>query len=140
VTGVLLDTNVISEITRPHPDAQVVRFLEQLDNSWLSIITRHELRFGIALLPLNRRRDQLVEAVNGLLSTYADRVLPILEAEADEAAALRARARTSGRVMHLADALLAATATVHNLAIATRNVTDFADIAIKVIDPWESLE
>jgi predicted nucleic acid-binding protein len=140
VTGVLLDTNVISEITRPHPDAQVVRFLEQLDNSWLSIITRHELRFGIALLPLNRRRDQLVEAVNGLLSTYADRVLPILEAEADEAAALRARARTSGRVMHLADALLAATATVHNLAIATRNVTDFADIAIKVIDPWESPE
>jgi predicted nucleic acid-binding protein len=140
VTGVLLDTNVISEITRPHPDAQVVRFLEQLDNSWLSIITRHELRFGIALLPLSRRRDQLVEAVNGLLSTYADRVLPILEAEADEAAALRARARTSGRVMHLADALLAATATVHNLAIATRNVTDFADIAIKVIDPWESLE
>jgi predicted nucleic acid-binding protein len=140
VTGVLLDTNVISEITRPHPDAQVVRFLEQLDNSWLSIITRHELRFGIALLPLSRRRDQLVEAVNGLLSTYADRVLPILEAEADEAAALRARARTSGRVMHLADALLAATATVHNLAIATRNVTDFADIAIKVIDPWESPE
>jgi len=138
VTGVLLDTNVISEITRPHPDAQVVRFLEELDNGWLSVVTRHELRFGIALLSPSRRRDQLAEAVDGLLYTYADRVLPILEAEADEAAALRARARMSGRVIHLADAFLAATATVHGLAIATRNVTDFAGIGIMVIDPWES--
>jgi predicted nucleic acid-binding protein len=138
VTGVLLDTNVISEITRPHPDAQVVRFLEELNNGWLSMVTRHELRFGIALLPPSRRRDQLAAAVDGLLSTYADRVLPILEAEADEAAALRAHARMSGRVMHLADAFLAATATVHGLAIATRNVTDFTGIDIMVIDPWES--
>ena len=138
MTGVLLDTNVISEITRPHPDAQVVRFLEQLDNGWLSMVTRHELRFGIALLAPNRRRDQLAKAVESLLSTYAHRVLPILEAEADEAAALRSRARMSGRVMHLADAFLAATASVHGLAIATRNVTDFTGIDIKVIDPWES--
>ncbi len=137
MTGVLLDTNVISEITRPQPDAQVVRFLEQLEDGWLSMVTRHELRFGIALLPPSRRRDGLAEAVDSLLSTYADRVLPILEAEADEAAALRARARMSGRIMHLADAFVAATATVHGLAVATRNVTDFAGIGIMVINPWE---
>ena len=137
MTGVLVDTDVISEMTRPHPDARVVRFLEQLDNGWLSMVTRHELHFGIALLPPSRRRDQLAEAVDSLLSTYADRVLPILEAEADEAAAMRARAQTSGRVMHLADAFLAATAAVHGLAIATRNVSDFAEFGITVTDPWE---
>lgn len=135
--GVLLDTNVISEITRPRPDERVVRFLEELNNGWLSMVTRHELRFGIALLRPGRRRDQLAEAVDGLLATYADRVLPIMEAEVNEAATLRARARVSGRVMHLADAFVAATATVHDLAIATRNVTDFAGFGLTVIDPWE---
>jgi predicted nucleic acid-binding protein len=134
---VLLDTNVISELTRPRPDAHVVRFLEALESGWLSIVTRHELRFGLALLPPSRRRDRLAEAVDVLLSTYADRILPVLEAEADEAAALRAHARASGRVMHQADAFHAATSSVHGLAIATRNVVDFAKRGVVVVDPWE---
>lgn len=137
MTGVLLDTNVISEITRSRPDVQVIRFLEQLDNGWLSIITHHELRFGIALLQPGRKRDQLAEAVDDLLATYADRVLPIMGAEADQAATLRVRARNSGRVMHLADAFVAATAAVHDLAIVTRNVADFTGLGLNLIDPWE---
>ena len=88
---------MIAEVSGPADEIQkafsqvegVGKVESELDNGWLSMVTRHELHFGLALLPPSRRRDQLAAALDGLLSTYADRVLPILEAEADEAAHAR---------------------------------------------------
>ena len=138
MTGLLLDTNVLSELTRPAPNATVIRFLEAAQESWLSVVTVHELAFGLRLLPSGRRQAALAEAVAGLLDIYGDRVLAVREVEAQQAAELRAEAQTVGRVLHLADALIAATAAVHGLTLATRNVDDFAFAGIALMNPWQT--
>lgn len=71
-----------------------------------------------------------------LAARHADRILPVGVEEAEQAATFRARARQSGRVLNLGDALIAATAAVHNLAVATRNTKHFGGLDLEVIDPW----
>ena len=66
-----------------------------------------------------------------------DRILPVRRREAAQAALLRAQSRRLGRVLHLADALIAGTANVHGLTVATRNVGDFDCLDVAVINPWE---
>lgn len=136
--GYLLDTNVMSELTRDAPDPRVVAFLSGHAELWLSAIVVHELEFGLALLPPGRRRDAIDAALRAFVALYEDRILPLGRAEAAHAAALRARARRSGRVLDLGDALIAGTAGAHDLAVATRNVRDFADLGIDVADPWQA--
>ena len=74
----------------------------------------------------------------GFISMYEDRVLPLQRAEAEQAALLRVRARQSGRTLLLADALIVGTAVVNDLAVATRNVSDFEYLDVGVINPWEA--
>ncbi len=138
MSGYLLDTNVVSEIVRVSPDPQVRSFLLEQSELWLSIIALHELEFGLNLLPQGRRREALRTALSVYLETYSDFVLPVARAEAEHAALLRVHARRAGRVLHLADALIAGTAIVHNLILATRNVNDFSALDIDVVNPWEA--
>lgn len=136
MSGVLLDTNIISELTRDVPDMGVRRFLEAQGSLWLSAIVLHELDFGVELLPAGRRRDGIAAALSELVADYADRILPVGRREAACAAALRARANRSGRVLDLGDALIAGTAQANALSLATRNVRDFSDLGLEVINPW----
>ncbi len=129
MSGCLLDTNVVSEIVRVSPDPQVRSFLLEQSELWLSMIALHELEFGLNLLPQERRREALRTALPTCLETYADRILPVARAEAEQAALLRVQARRAGRVLHPADALISGTAIVHNLILAARNVNDFAVLA-----------
>ena len=137
--GVLLDTNVVSETLRPAPDETVLAFLSEEPDLWLSTIVLHELEFGAQMLPRGRRRDRIAAAIASLATENSDRILPVGIAEAEHAAILRARARQSGRVLHLGDALIAATAAVGHLAVATRNTKDFEGLDLEVIDPWSKL-
>lgn len=134
--GVLLDTNVVSETVRPEPDERVLRFLSADRRFWLSTIVLHELDFGVRMLSLGRRRDRIAAAMRSLAALHADRILPVGLEEAAEAARLRVRARQSGRTLDLGDALIAATAAVNRLALATRNIRDFEGLDLEVIDPW----
>ena len=136
--GFLLDTNVVSEPTRDAPDPRVVAFLSRHDELWLSAIVLHELEFGLGLLPPGRRRDGIDAALSAFVALYEDRILPLGRAEASHAAALRARARRSGRVLDLGDALIAGTASAHDLAVATRNVRDFEGLGLDLVDPWQT--
>ena len=135
---VLLDTNVISETTRQTPDANVLRFLADLDHAFVSVITIHELHFGICRLPLGQRRTDLAAAVDGFLSVFADAVIDLDWARARRAGELRADAHAGGRVLHLADALIAATALEHGLHLATRNAGDFAGLGLSIVNPWDA--
>ena len=137
MNGILLDTNVISELTRDEPDARVVSFLRRHQELWVSSIVLHELEFGLRLLPRGRRREELQSVVGELMTEYEDRILPLDRREAEAAAALRVRAQRSGRALHLGDALIAGTAKAHDLAVATRNVTDFDGLDVDVTNPWE---
>ena len=134
--GVLLDTNVVSETVRPEPEERVLRFLSADRRFWLSTIVLHELDSGVRMLPLGRRRDRIAAALRSLAALHADRILPVGLDEAAGAARLRARARQSGRALELGDALIAATAAVNGLALATRNIRDFEGLDLEVIDPW----
>ena len=134
--GYLLDTNVISELVKPAPNRNVVEFLSTLDNAWLSIISLHEITYGLGLLPKGQRRSELKEKLQLLLSEYSDSVIPIDHSEAEQAALFRVQAKHQGKVIHLADSLIAGTAKVHNLSVVTRNVDDFFGADIGIINPW----
>lgn len=137
MTGFLLDTNVISELTRSTPNRNVVAFLNKCPNLWLCTIVLHELDYGLRLLPEGQRRESLTLAVKALVANYKDRIIPLDRAEARAASDLRAKARADGRVLHLGDALIAGTAATHALTVATRNIGDFQGLGVALADPWE---
>jgi len=137
MSGVLLDTNLVSEMTRTAPDTRVVDYLTSLPSSFLSVVTVLELQYGVARKPRGRRRSELTVAIDRLLSEYGDALLDIDRAVAALAGTLRATEEASGRTLHVADALIAATARVHELTLATRNVRDFEHLGIAVVNPWD---
>lgn len=138
MTGYLIDTNVVSELAKDAPDASVVAFLRSSEQIWLSAIVIHEIEFGIQLLPEGRRRDSLSRMYADVVTAYSDRILGIDKSAAERAAALRAQSQSVGHILDLGDALIAGTALVHGLAIATRNVKDFDGLGIDIYDPWHS--
>ena len=138
MSGYLIDTNVVSELTKASPDPGVVTFLSEQDDLWLSSVVLHELEFGLLSLPEGRRRDDLQQVLSDFIAEFDDRILPLERIEAEWAARLRAEASLSGRVLHLGDALIAGTARAHGLAVATRNVKDFDGLDVNVANPWQT--
>ncbi|MCF6249818.1 MAG: PIN domain-containing protein [Methylococcaceae bacterium] len=134
--GFLLDTNVISELVKPEPNEDVIKFLSAVDNTWLSIISLHELTYGLQLLPQGERRYVLDKKLQQLLLEYSDLVIPIDQSEAYQAALFRVQAKQKGRIIHLADSLIAGTAKAHDLTVVTRNVGDFLGIDVEIFNPW----
>lgn len=139
MTGYLLDTNVVSELTRDVPNPRVIDFLVEREDVWVSSILIHEVEFGVRLLPQGDRRDRLSAMQAKILSSYSHRILALDKSGAEWAADFRASARRSGRTMDLGDALVAGIARANTLAIATRNVADFNHLDLEVFNPWQSL-
>lgn len=133
----LLDTNVVSELTRPEPDAHVVEwFNDTPDNALhLSVLTLGELRKGVEKCPAGKRKEALrLWLENTLVDWFEDRLLPVSAAVADHWGRLLANA---GRPFPAIDSLLAATALYHNLRLVTRNRRDFEFDELIIINPWE---
>ncbi len=138
MSGFLLDTNIVSELTRSAPDSQVMAFLAEQDDLWLSAMVVHELEFCLQLLPHGQRRDVLRSVLSGFIPDYQDRILPLDRMGAEWAAYFRAQAHRFGRVLDLGDALIAGTARAHDLSVATRNVADFNGLDVDVTNPWKT--
>lgn len=138
MSGYLLDTNVVSEVVRSTPHLRVVTFLMEHDDLWLSSIVIHELEYGLQRMAHGQRRASLQDGLLGFIAEYEDRILPVERIGAEWAARFRAQAQRSGRALDLGDALIAGTAKTHDLAVATRNVRDFGDLGVGVINPWET--
>lgn len=138
MTGYLLDTNVISELTKDAPDSGVVSFLSGREDLWLSTILIHEVAYGVRLLPPGSRREQLSAMQAGIFSSYAHRILPLDRAGAEWAAELRADARRSGHAVDMGDSLIAGIARANDLVVTTRNVADFRPLNVEVLNPWGS--
>ena len=77
MTEFLLDTNVISEMTRDDPNRNVVAFLDRTETMWVPSIVIHELEYGLRLLPQGQRRRRLYAMQSGILAAYQDRILPL---------------------------------------------------------------
>ena len=135
----VLDTNVVSELMRPAPEPAVEAWVAQhrAADMYFTAIGEAELRYGVAIMPAGRRRDALAAAVDGLIrEDFGGRVLPFDSAAARAYAEIAAARRSAGRPVGQADCQIAAIALARGFAVATRNVPDFADMAIEVADPW----
>ena len=136
---VLLDTNVVSELIRKSPDSAVEAWVagHPLEDLFFSAVGEAELRYGAAILPAGRRRESLVSDIEQMLSdAFDDRVLPFDSGAARAYADIAAMRRSAGRPVAPADCQIAAIACSRKMAVVTRNVQDFEDIDIEVIDPW----
>ncbi|HTC11191.1 MAG TPA: type II toxin-antitoxin system VapC family toxin [Acetobacteraceae bacterium] len=135
----LLDTNVVSEATRPRPNDGVMAWLAAADEDavFLSVITLAELQRGVDRLPAGRRHSQLdVWLREELPLRFTGRMLPIDEAVAEACGHLVARGEALGRTISAMDGFLAATAMVHQLTLVTRNVVDFRQLVSRILNPW----
>ena len=136
---ILLDTNVVSEASRPSGDPKVRAWLDAQATGTLhlSTITVAEILFGIAILPDGRRKGTLADNLRRLvLPIFEDRILSFDAAAAEAYAQLRARGRAAGRAIETVDGYIAAIALANGLTVATRDTGPFAAAGLPVIDPW----
>ncbi len=137
----LLDTNVLSEVTKPRPDGRVLEWLDRLDEdrTFISVVSIAEIRRGVALMDSGRKRDALAEwLARDLPARFEYRVIPVEESVALAWGDLMGLAKRAGRGLASMDGLIAATAIAHDLTLATRNTKDFEGFGIDIIDPWAS--
>ena len=135
----MLDTCVISELVKPRPDENVVRWIDSVDERrlFLSVLTLGELEKGITKLQASQRKDDLREWLqHDLTARFEGRILPVDFAVAVAWGTLQSEAERSGKKLPVIDSLLAATAEIHQLTIATRNVADFERCSDAIFNPW----
>jgi len=136
---ILLDTNVISETFKPTPATNVATWLSStpIERLFVSSITKAELLYAVALLPDGKRKQALSEVIQKFLE---DRIVnPIESFDQDDAVAyarISAHRQKIGHKIRELDAQIAAIAMTRGLAVATRNVWDFEDCGVTVINPW----
>jgi len=132
---------VVSEWAKPRPDANVVRWLAELDedSAYISVVAFAEIRHGIAKLPAGRRRNHLESWLREELSArFEGRILGVGLAIADACGVFVARSEKSGINLNVMDAFVAATAKIHSLTLATRNVKHFTRLGISLVNPWNA--
>ncbi len=137
---IVLDTNVLSELTKPAPDASVTAWVARQHRADLctTAISEAELAFGVALLPKGRRREALAQAVARLLAEgLGGRVLAFDRTAAAAYGEIAAGRRASGRPVATADGQIAAIARARGATVlATRDVGGFEGCGVRVVDPW----
>lgn len=129
---VLADTNVISELVKGNPDAQVMRWLQSVQAMAISAVTLEEAHFGLAWQPNNRKLALFKALVERLHAVY-----PITPAIALRGGVLRGQFQAQGITRSAPDMLIAATAMEHQLVLATRNVRDFLGCGVQVVNPFD---
>lgn len=142
MTGWLLDTNVLSELRRPGPDANVVQFVsgKSLDLLYVSVVTFAEIRFGIELVKdLNRRMELNDWLTHKLRPMFEDRVLEISEDIMLKWRLLVEEGRKAGHTFSQPDLIIAATALQHGLTIVSRDTSEYEKANVPVLNPWTPL-
>lgn len=137
---IVLDTNVVSELMRPAPHPAVLAWVDSHagTDQYLTSMTAGELLFGVARLPIGRRRELLAQKVADLLGKlFLGRILPFDSNAAVEYARIVAARERAGNSIGVADGVIAATAAAAQAdVLVTRNIADFADVGLAVLDPW----
>ncbi len=141
MSGFLLDTNCISELLRPKPEPGVMEWMDAADEAmlYLSVLTVGEIRKGVAGLSQGKRRTLLETWLEvELQERFAGRIMPIDSSIADRWGLIAAEAIRRGKTLSVIDGLLAATALHHNLTVVSRNVSDFTNTQVQVLNPWQA--
>jgi predicted nucleic acid-binding protein len=133
---VLVDTNVLSELARPRPNAAVVGWFAKQREIQLSVVTLEELAFGVARAR-GGAHNRLAKWLDALLAARPP-ILDVTPAIARASGELRAAREARGRRVAMADMLIAATALAHGLTLVTRNVRDFESCGVSLLDPFQT--
>ncbi|WP_410842974.1 type II toxin-antitoxin system VapC family toxin [Paraburkholderia sp.] len=134
-----MDTNVLSEVLRPAPVASVLAWLAKQQRAALftTSITRGEILYGVQSLPAGSQKEMLRNAVMGIFnSDFAGQLLSFDSDAADLYANIATSRKRVGRPISQSDAMIAAITLSRGASLATRNVKDFVDCGIEIIDPW----
>jgi toxin FitB len=137
---IVLDTNVISELAHQVPDAGVLSWLDSLEASEVATtaITAAELRYGVARLPGGRLKRELAVVIRGILTEdFHGQVLPFDERASVRYAEVVAVREQIGRPIGVADAQIAAICRDLGAALATRNIPDFEETGVELVNPWK---
>jgi predicted nucleic acid-binding protein len=133
----LLDTCVLSELTRKKPESAVLAWLaDHGREAAMTVVSVGELQYGIERLAAGRQRNALQLWFDGLCGQYAGRMLAADDAVWRAFARLKASVESIGRPQEDLDLLIAATATVHQLTLVTRNTRHFEDSGVRMLNPW----
>jgi|SRR5271168_1896070 len=135
---IILDTNVLSALMRQTPDPGVVNWLDRQPRSsiWTTSVTVLEVRFGLQIMAVGRRRSALIHAFESVLEKIGGRVIPFDVAAAEQASDLMASRQKNGRPRDLRDTMIAGIALAQHAALATRDTTHFDDVSVPLINPW----
>lgn len=137
---IILDTNVLSEFMRAAPNPVVMDWVGQQEISELftTTITQAEVYYGLALLPIGKRRSDMERAARLMFDQdFQDRILTFDSVAAVEYAALASFRRQLGKSIAQADAQIAAIARAKRAVLATRNIPDFCDCQLILVNPWD---
>lgn len=134
---IVLDTNVLSELMRPHPEQRVIAWLQRHARVIaLPTVAIGELRYGVGRLPSGRRKKSLAMALDALVDRFSDVLISYDVLAANACGEILAVAEAAGRPMSLADAQIAACTRVARASLATRNAGDFVTTGLVLINPW----
>lgn len=127
----LVDTNIISELSRHSPDKKVLEWATSVNRCGLSVITVEELYYGLSWRPNQRVMDW----IERFMEEYCE-ILPVTRSISHKAGILRGQFQAAGITRTQADMLIAATAAENGLAVVTRNLKDFEGCGVAVLDPF----
>jgi predicted nucleic acid-binding protein len=135
---IILDSNVLSELMRPKPEARVIAWLDRQPQTsiWTTAVTVFEIRYGLQSMATGRRRNLYTQAFERLLDGIDHRIAPFESEAAHHASALMASRRIHGRPRELRDTMIAGIVLARHAILATRNTSHFADVSATVVDPW----
>lgn len=139
IMNYLLDTCVISELTKKHPEKKVLQWLEtqKEDSLYLSVLTLGEIQKGIHRLPDSKKKHALSLWVqHDLCQRFEGRILPLDQAVCQLWGKIQGEAETRGKTIPVIDSLIAATALAHQLFVVTRNSSDMEKSGVQMVDPW----
>jgi toxin FitB len=137
---ILLDTNIVSAVMTPEPPPPVIAWLngQPTDTLYLPTVAIAEIAYGLQALPEGRRRRDLRERFERFVARGFDqRILAFDEPAAHRYGEIMARRRAAGRSMSVLDGQIAAIAWAHGAIVATRNVRDFEECGLVILDPFE---
>jgi hypothetical protein len=135
---IILDSNVLSELMRPKPEAKVIAWLDRQPQTsiWTTSVTILEIRFGLQVMPAGKRRAIYTQGFERLLDGIDHRIAPFDTEAAQQAGTLMASRKIQGHPRELRDTMIAGIVLARHATLATRNISRFDDVSSTLVDPW----
>jgi len=136
---ILLDTEVISELMKKDGNINIQSWMDDIPahRIFTSAISKAEIEYGVSILPVGKKKNQIGKLANSVLELFGDRILPFNTDSTRAFARIKSDREKIGRPISYADAQIAAIALQHGFKLATRNTADFQSIeGLELINPW----